>query len=161
MVIYPILYFISYLNQVYLNHFYFFQVQGIIEQRPVSSVLQSAAFRRRLENVIRGGLVSAGHSRRTTRATTSLSSASRRDLQQLQSRQAATAVPSRPTRRSPRPVLQEDTLPESFVPLSGKVKIAISVQRDLDFFPVNKAFQVHVTSVNLLPTLSFEGFINY
>ncbi|KAK3778080.1 hypothetical protein RRG08_044696 [Elysia crispata] len=94
------------------------EVQGIIEQRPVSSVLQSAAFRRRLENVIRGGLVSAGHSRRTTRATTSLSSASRRDLQQLQSRQAATAVPSRPTRRSPRPVLQEDTLPESFVPLS-------------------------------------------
>lgn len=30
------------------------EVQGIIEQRPVSSILQSASFRRQLENVIRG-----------------------------------------------------------------------------------------------------------
>ncbi|XP_035824188.1 uncharacterized protein LOC101846543 isoform X2 [Aplysia californica] len=32
------------------------EVQGIIERRPVSSILQSAAFRRQLENVIRGSI---------------------------------------------------------------------------------------------------------
>lgn len=38
------------------------EVQGIIESRPVSSVLQSAAFRRQLENVIRGSIGSAQRS---------------------------------------------------------------------------------------------------
>ncbi|CAL1526424.1 unnamed protein product [Lymnaea stagnalis] len=39
------------------------EVQGIIEQRPVSSILQSASFRRQLENVIRGTIQ---HARRET-----------------------------------------------------------------------------------------------
>jgi len=38
------------------------EVQGIIENRPVSSILQSASFRRQLENVIRGSIGSAQRS---------------------------------------------------------------------------------------------------
>ncbi|RUS89586.1 hypothetical protein EGW08_002604 [Elysia chlorotica] len=103
------------------------EVQGIIEQRPVSSLLQSPAFRRQLENVIRGGLVSASTSRRTTgaRATASASPAARHDLQQQQqqqqhSRRAANVAPSRPIRRSPRPVPQENALPQAPPRLSGR-----------------------------------------
>ena len=34
------------------------EVQGLVQTRPVSSILQSAQFRRTLENAIRGGLSS-------------------------------------------------------------------------------------------------------
>ena len=65
----------------------------MIERRPVSSVLQSPAFRRQLENVIRGGLVSASHSRRTPVTTAPTPSAASRQPRQ----------PVHAARRNPRP----------------------------------------------------------
>ncbi|GFR93490.1 neuralized-like protein 1A [Elysia marginata] len=90
------------------------EVQGIIERRPVSSVLQSPAFRRQLENVIRGGLVSAGRSRRIT-TTAATAGANRHDLLHQRQRQSANAVLPRPARRSPRPTLPDTASSEPTV----------------------------------------------
>lgn len=86
------------------------EVQGIIERRPVSSVLQSAAFRRQLENVIRGGLNNARQIHHTTSSATAGVGTSRHPRQ----RQSATnAALPRPTRRSPQPIQPEVVRPES------------------------------------------------
>ena len=47
----------------------FHQVQGVVEQRPVSSMLQSLNFRRHLENIIRGSISTARQSTTQARRT--------------------------------------------------------------------------------------------
>ncbi|GFO38062.1 mediator of RNA polymerase ii transcription subunit 24 [Plakobranchus ocellatus] len=79
------------------------EVQGMIESRPVSSVLQSPAFRRQLENVIRGGLVNA----RRNRPVAATTAASRRETPQQQHQQMIErgneSLPNSPTRRVQEP----------------------------------------------------------
>ena len=149
------------------------EVQGVIERKPVSSVLQSAAFRRQLENVIRGSIQSSARSlrqesvvsRRVTPAATAAvreSSPSAASAPVPRPRRTLATTPvslpdsnSFPERHSPvvRPRLARQDSSDSISSLDSFSSARSSVDIDDEFDDVDEPNNVaaHIPEVRSLP----------